>query len=63
MASRLFSAKPLSEPMLGYCELDPKAQNSKGTLKYKNIIYENASENIVSEMAVILIRARRNMAP
>ena len=24
MACRLFGAKPLSEPMLGYCQLDPK---------------------------------------
>ena len=26
MACRLFSAKPLSKPMLGYCQLDPREQ-------------------------------------
>ena len=28
MACRLFSAKPLSKPMLGYCQLDPQEQTS-----------------------------------
>ena len=28
MACRLFGAKPLSETMLGYCQLDPKEQTS-----------------------------------
>ena len=28
MACRLFGAKPLSEPMLSYCQLDPKEQTS-----------------------------------
>ena len=28
MACRLFGAKPLSEPMLGYCQLDPWEQTS-----------------------------------
>ena len=31
MACRLLGVKPLSEPMLGYCQLDPKEQTS---LKY-----------------------------
>ena len=28
MACRLFGAKPLSKPMLGYCQLDPYEQTS-----------------------------------
>ena len=28
MACRLFGAKPLSKPMLGYCQLDPREQTS-----------------------------------
>ena len=28
MACRLFDAKPLSEPIVGYCQLDPKEQTS-----------------------------------
>ena len=37
MACCLFGAKPLSEPMLGYCQLDPREQNSvKFQSTYKN---------------------------
>ena len=28
MACRLFGAKPLSKPMLGYCQMDPWEQTS-----------------------------------
>ena len=28
MAYRLFGAKPLSEPMLDYCQMDPQEQTS-----------------------------------
>ena len=36
MACRLFDAKPLSEPMLPYCQLDPKEHISiKFHLKFK----------------------------
>ena len=36
MACRLIGAKPLSQPMLGYCQLDPKEQTSvKFLSKYK----------------------------
>ena len=51
MACRLFGTKPLSKSMLGYCQLDPKEQNS---VLVKEIIHENASENIFCEMAAIL---------
>ena len=37
MACQLFGAKPLSKPMLSYCQLDPKEQTSvKFQSKYKN---------------------------
>ena len=40
MARRLVGAKPLSEPMVGYCYLDPAEQTS---VKLSNIfIQENA---------------------
>ena len=36
MACHLFGAKPLSKPMLGYCQLDPLEQTSvKFSPKYK----------------------------
>ena len=54
MACRLFGAKPLSEPMKIFCQLDPKEHNSmKDSLKFKSIIEENAFENIVCEVASI----------
>ena len=45
MACCLFSAKPLSKPMQGYCN-----QNTE------LFIHENASENIICEMRAILSR-------
>ena len=64
MACRLFGAKPLSKPMLGYCLLDIQEQTSV-TFKSKDnrFIHENTSEYIVCEMA-ILSRGRwvNNMA-
>ena len=61
MACRLFGAKPLSKPMLGYCWLDNEEQTSvyffyQNTKKY---IYKNISQIIVCEMADILSRGRR----
>ena len=35
MACRLFGAKPLSKPMQGYCELDPKEHISMNFFKLK----------------------------
>ena len=59
MAWRLFGAKPFSEPMLGYCQLDPKELTSvKFNQNTKIFIDENASENITWEMAAILFRGR-----
>ena len=55
MACRLIGAKPLSEPVLPYCQLDPKERFSvKFYLKFKSLIQENAPINIPCEMAVIL---------
>ena len=57
MACRPFGAKPLSESMMTYCQLDPKEHISmKYYLKFKIFIQENARENIVCEMAAILSR-------
>ena len=59
MACRLIGAKPLSEPMQPYYQLDPKEQTSvKFESKYKLFIQENAFEGVVREMAAILSRER-----
>ena len=59
LACRLFGAKPLSEPVLEYCEFDPWEQTSvKFYSKFKNFIEENAFENVVCKMAAILFRGR-----
>ena len=56
MACRLFGAKPLSEPMLDYWQLDPWEEISlKFESKYKTI-HENAFEIIVCDMAAIFSR-------
>ena len=56
MACGLFSAKPLSEPMLSYCLLDPKEHfSAKFYLEFKSFIHKNVCEN-VCEMAAILSR-------
>ena len=45
--------------MLGYCKLDPCEQMSViFQSKYKIAIYENATENIVGEMASIFSNGR-----
>ena len=55
MAYRLFCAKPLSKPILGYCQLDPKEQTAVNQ-NTKLFIHENAHENIICKMATILPR-------
>ena len=60
MACRLFGAKSLSKPMLVCCQLDPyrnKRQwnNNQNTILF---IHENAFENIVCVIGVILSRGR-----
>ena len=51
MACRLDGAKPLSEPMLTYCELDPKEHISMKFYFESNIfIEENSCEHVVCEM-------------
>ena len=55
MACRLFGPEPLSKPMLGYSQIDPYEWMSVNiTQNIKLFIPENASENIVCEMAAIL---------
>ena len=60
MACRLFGAKLSSEPVLGYCPMDPKEQISAVLIKIQIFIHEIASENVVSEMAAILSRGELN---
>ena len=52
MACRLVSAKPLSEPMLEYCQLEQTIVKSLS--KFIHFIQEKASENDVWKMAAIL---------
>ena len=53
MACHLVGAKPLSEPMLGYYQLDPKEQTSvKSQSKFKHF----QQKSVVCEMAAILSR-------
>ena len=54
MACRLFGAKPLSKPMLGYVNwtIGNKIQWNFNQ-NTKIFVHENASENIVYEMAAI----------
>ena len=60
MACRLFGAKPLFEPMLPYCQLDPKEQTSTETKTLTEIhissLKKNAFENVVCEISAILSR-------
>ena len=57
MAFRLVGVKPLSEPMLEYCKLDPWERNS---IKFNQnsciFIQGNAFENVVWKMTAILSR-------
>ena len=53
MAWRLFGAKPLSEPMLPYCQLDPK-EHILEKFYSKFFIQGNALENAICEMAAML---------
>ena len=52
MACHLFGAKPSSEPMLFYCELDAWELTSVNfKSKYKISFHENAFEHVVCEIA------------
>ena len=55
MACRLVGAKPLSKPMMGYCQFDPPGTNSSGILhrNWNIFIQENTFENVVSKIATI----------
>ena len=51
--------KPLSKPVLGYCQLDPSEQTSvKFESKFKTFHSRKCIWNIVCQMAVILSRGR-----
>ena len=51
MTCRLFGAKPLSKPMLCYCQLAPSKKKLQWNLDQntKSFIHEHASEHIVCE--------------
>ena len=61
MACRLFGAKPLSKPKLGYCQLNLWFFY----LNTKPFIHENASENIVCEMSAMgwWVKNNESMSP
>ena len=55
MACHLFCTKPISEPMLAYCQLDPWEQFSvKFLSKFRHFRSRKAVENIICKMATIL---------
>ena len=55
MVCRLFGSKPLSEPMLPYCQLDSEECISvKSYFKFKVYVQEDSLENVVCEMVAIL---------
>ena len=57
MACHLFSTKPLSEPMLPNCKLDPMEHISKTfCLNFNVFIEENIIEILICEMAVFSSR-------
>ena len=59
MGCCLCIVKPLSKPVLVYCQLDPEEQTSvKINQNTKHFIHGNASGNIFWEMAAILSRGR-----
>ena len=59
MACRLFGAKPLSEPMLDYCQLDPKEHTSvKFQLKFEVFPFKNAFGNAVCQNAGHFVQER-----
>ena len=59
MACHLFSAKPLSKPMLVYVNWTRRSKHHWNfNQNAKLFIHENTSENIVCKMAAILSRGR-----
>ena len=55
----MFGAKPLPEPMLTYCAIEPYGTNrSKILIKIQNFSFKRKHSNVVCEMAAILSRAR-----
>ena len=58
MACHLFGAKPLSKPMLGYCQWNLRNKLQWNFSNTKLFINEMASENIVCQMTVIFSTGR-----
>ena len=56
MSRRLFNTKPLPEPMLIYCLLEPEEKNFSKILIKIILIQQNIFENVVCEMSAILLQ-------
>ena len=64
MACHLFSTKPLSEPILVSCLLDPWVQISVTfESEYNHFTAENQFENVVCKMATIVILTHLPLVP
>ena len=58
MACRLLGAKPLPQPTMTFCQLNPEDPTPmKSESKCKIFIHENESENVVCEMTAIVSRS------
>ena len=58
MACHLLGAKPLPQPMMTFCQLNPEDPTPmKSESKYKIFIHENEFENVVCEMTAIVSRS------
>ena len=56
MACRLFDTRPLSEPMLPYCQSGPRKHISVKCLKFNSFYPRKCIEIVVCEIAAILFR-------
>ena len=60
MACHLFGAETLPEPVLTYCQWDPRNKLQWNLNQYtKKFIHENTVDNVVCEMAAILSNGSR----
>ena len=54
MACRLFGAKPLSEPIVDYYQLDPWNKFSENGINTTIFMQENEPENVICKLVAIL---------
>ena len=60
MACRPVGAKPLSEPMMEYCQLDPYEQNSMEFQSKCSFTDKNLRENVVWKIMSRLLRVNHD---